>query len=454
MPTNGVTILVVDDDPAHAEATAESLPRQGHHTLVATSGAEGLQLLDRHDVDVVLTDLVMRDVSGLEILKNAKQKRADVEVIVMTGYASVETAVEAMREGAADYLRKPLNLHELRAKVEKAVEKQRLQQSNIELQKQLDAKYGFGQIVGSSQPMQRVFNVLQQIAPTTATVLITGESGTGKELIARAIHVNSPRRHHHFVPLNCAALSENILESELFGHEKGAFTGALYTRKGRFEFAHNGTLFLDEIGDMPPSTQVKLLRVIEYGEIVRVGSNEPIRVDVRLIAATNQDIPALIQEGKFREDLFFRIKVVTIDLPPLRQRQADINLLIDHFLKELVAVHRRTISGISARARGALAKYTWPGNVRELRNCIESMIVMAKGAQLDVDDIPDYIREKGDEDSRLDIPALSGISIEEAELELIRNTLKKVNGNREEAAKILGIGERTLYRKLKLYNLE
>ncbi len=454
MANENVTLLVVDDDPAHAEATAESLQRAGYQTLVATSGAEGLQLLDRHEVDVVLTDLVMRDVSGMDVLTAAKQKRPDVEVLVMTGYASVETAVEAMQEGASTYLRKPLNLHEVRAVVGKAVERQRLQRSNIELQKQLDAKYGFGQIIGSSQPMQRIFSVLQQIAPTSATVLITGESGTGKELIARAIHANSPRRHHHFVPLNCAALSENILESELFGHEKGSFTGALYQRKGRFEFAHNGTLFLDEIGDMPLSTQVKLLRVIEYGEIVRVGSNEPIRVDVRLLAATNQSLPALVQAGKFREDLFFRIKVVTLDLPPLRERQSDIGLLIDHFLRDLAATHRRAIQGITPSARGALAKYAWPGNVRELKNCIESMVVMAKGGQIELDDVPDYIREKGGEESSVDIPALSGISIEQAERELIKNTLKRVNGNREEAAKILGIGERTLYRKLKAYDLE
>jgi two-component system response regulator HydG len=453
MPEN-VTILVVDDDPAHAEATAESLERAGHKTLVATSGTEGLRLLDQHDVDVVLTDLVMRDVSGMDVLKAAKGKRPDIEVLVMTGYASVETAVEAMKEGASNYLRKPLNLHEVRAVVEKALEKQRLQRSNIELQRQLDAKYGFGQIIGSSQPMQRIFNVLQQIAPTSATVLITGESGTGKELIARAIHMNSPRKGHHFVPLNCAALSENILESELFGHEKGSFTGALYQRKGRFEFAHNGTLFLDEIGDMPLSTQVKLLRVIEYGEFVRVGSNEPIRVDVRLVAATNQSLPALVQAGKFREDLYFRIKVVTLDLPPLRERQADINLLVDHFIRELAATHRRPVQGIAPAARGALAKYAWPGNVRELKNCIESMVVMSKGRTLDIDDVPDYLREKSRGDSSVEIPALSGISIDQAERELIRNTLKRVNGNREEAAKILGIGERTLYRKLKTYGLE
>jgi two-component system response regulator HydG len=452
MPQDGVTILVVDDDPGHAEATAESLERAGHRCLTATSGAEGLRLLDQHDVDVVLTDLVMRDADGMEILKAARQKRPDTEVVVMTGYASVETAVEAMQQGAAHYLRKPLNMHEVRAVIGKVLEKQGLQRRNVELERQLDTKYGFAGIVGSSERMQRLFSVLQQIAPTHATVLITGESGTGKELIARALHANSPRRHHHFVPLNCAALSENILESELFGHEKGAFTGALYQRKGRFEFADRGTLFLDEIGDMPASTQVKLLRVIENREIVRVGSNEPIPVDVRLIAATNQNLSALVKEGKFREDLYFRIKVVTLDLPPLRERQSDLGLLIDHFIKEFAAAHRRAVAGITPAARTVLFRYAWPGNVRELKNCIESMVVMSKGPQLDEPDIPDYLREKGGGDAAL--PGLSGISIDQAEKELIRNTLQAVNGNREEAARILGIGERTLYRKIKTYNLE
>jgi two-component system response regulator HydG len=335
--------------------------------------------------------------------------------------------------------------------VKKALEKLQLSRDNVELRRQLEEKFGFEGIIGNTEKMHRIFDILKQVAPTDVTVLIQGESGTGKELIARAIHQNSRRRHHRFVALNCAALSEGILESELFGHEKGAFTGALYQRKGRFEFAHKGTLFLDEIGDMPLSTQIKLLRVIEEREIYRVGSNVPIPVDVRLIAATNQNLDELVKEGKFREDLYYRLKVVTINLPPLRERLADIPLLISHFIKEFNARHGKNVQSMSPRARDLLFLYPWPGNIRELRNCIESMVVTCKGRELTVDDIPAYISP--DKVPESPIPMLAGISLEKAEKELIKNTLAMVNGNREEAARILGIGERTLYRKLKRYNL-
>ncbi|HEV3026474.1 MAG TPA: sigma-54 dependent transcriptional regulator, partial [Planctomycetota bacterium] len=329
-----MSILVLDDDGPHAEAAAESLSRSGYDCTVATSGTEGIRLLEKSAYDVVLTDLVMRDLSGIEIVRKVKASTPETEVIVMTGYPSYETALEAMDEGAYDYLNKPIDLNILRAKIRKALEKQKLVRSNVELKRQLDKKYGFEGIIGGSEPMQNVFDTLRQVSASMATVLILGETGTGKELVARAIHANSTRRGNRFMALNCAALSETILESELFGHEKGAFTGATQQRKGRFEYAHGGTLFLDEVGDLPAATQVKLLRVIEYGEVFRVGSNEPVKVDVRLIAATHKDLSALIREGRFREDLYYRLKVVTIELPPLRERLEDLPVLIQAFVDE------------------------------------------------------------------------------------------------------------------------
>jgi len=453
-PAEKIKVLVVDDDAAHAEATAESLERAGFSMRTVTSGNEGVRAIEAEPYDIVVTDLVMRDLSGLDLLRKAKARWPDIEVIVMTGYPSYETAVEALDGGAYDYLDKPVNLQILRAKLKKAVEKQKLVRDNLELRRQIDKRFGFQGIVGNTQRMRKVFDVLQQVSPSNATVLILGESGTGKELVARAIHQNSPRRGNHFVPLNCAALSESILESELFGHVKGAFTGATYDRKGRFEYAHQGTLFLDEIGDMPLPIQVKLLRVIEYGEIFRVGSNEPIKVDVRLVCATNQSLETLIRDGRFREDLYFRLKVVTVELPPLRERLDDLPLLVDTFIKELSETHRKPISRITPEAMQLFYKYPWPGNVRELRNAIESMIVLTKDDVLDGDDVPNYIttpRAAGD--SKAGEAGETGVHLETAEKELIRQALAISQGNREKAAQLLGIGERTLYRKIKRFDL-
>jgi len=371
--TNHTVILVIDDKEDHAKATAEALQKMGYKCLIATSGRDGQKIIDTGDVDIVITDLIMHDVDGLQILKSTKERLPEAEVILITGYGTVETAVDAMQKGAATYLLKPININHLRAEVNKLVEKQYLIRSNKELHKQLDERFGLSGIIGNSPKIQKILNVVNQISATTATILITGESGTGKELISKIIHNNSPRKNNPLVILNAAAIPENLLESELFGHEKGSFTGALYQRKGKFEYAHHGTLFLDEIGDMPLSTQVKLLRVIEDGIITRVGSNESIEVDVRLIAATNQDLEKLIKEGKFREDLYFRLNVVSIKLPPLRERKEDIPLLIDVFLREFLQTHNKTISYISPEARKILCNYPWPGNVRELKNCIESM---------------------------------------------------------------------------------
>ncbi|NOZ23574.1 MAG: sigma-54-dependent Fis family transcriptional regulator [Planctomycetes bacterium] len=451
MPSHA-TILVIDDEEGHAEATAESLERVGHRCIIANSGEEGLRILSEEPVDLIVTDLKMHDVDGMEILETAKRKFPDIEVIMVTGYPDYDSVVEAMQKGAATYLRKPVNIDELRTVVEKSLQKQALARRNVQLEAQLDEKFGFEGIIGSTPPMRKIFQQVRQIAPTTATVLITGESGTGKELIASAIHNNSPRKNNAFVALNCAALSESILESELFGHEKGAFTGADSMRKGRFEFANHGTLFLDEVGDLPIETQIKLLRVIEQREITRVGSNTPIKVNVRLLAATHQDLEALVEEKKFRQDLYFRFNVVSIHLPPLRERRDDIPLMINAFIREFTEIHGKQVEGIDPEAREILCGYSWPGNVRELKNSIESMVVVSTGKTLTVADIPDSIpREKTE--VQISTGLVAGMSLEDAEKELIRATLDMTHGNREETAKILKIGERTLYRKLEKYGL-
>jgi len=447
------TILIIDDEEHLAEAYAEALEKTGHDRIVATSGRQGLELLDQHAVHLVLTDLVMKPMDGMEVLRTVKKNSPDTEVIVITGHGSVPNAVQAMREGAYNYLTKPVDLDELRAITREAMEKVRLKHDNLELRRQLDERFSYEGIIGNNPTMIRIIDTLRHIAPTNATVLIYGESGTGKELVARAIHFNSPRKDRPFVALNCAALSEGILESELFGHEKGAFTGADTLRKGRFEYANHGTLFLDEIGDLPTTTQVKLLRVIEQREIMRVGSNTPIKVDVRLVAATNRDLENLVGERHFREDLYFRLKVVTIALPPLRERRGDIPLLIDAFIHEFSKQHGRRITQITPAARNVLTQHDWPGNVRQLRNSIESMVVVSRDEILDVDDLPyDLAPAAGPQPA--DVTLNAGMTIREAEQRLIADTLQAAHGNRAEASRMLGIGERTLYRKIKEYKLE
>jgi two-component system, NtrC family, response regulator HydG len=450
-----IRVLVVDDDAPHAEAVAETLERVGYSCTLATSGKAGLALIEEREFDIVLTDLIMQDAGGMEILKKTKEEQPDAEVVILTGHATIPTAVSAMQAGATTYLTKPLDIGELRTVVDKASQAQRLARSNIELQKQLNERFGFEGVVGNSPLMQGVVARLKQIAPTSATVLIQGESGTGKELVAKALHVNSPRRAKPFVPLNCAALSEHILESELFGHVKGAFTGADRERKGRFEHANGGTLFLDEVGDIPLSTQVKLLRVLESGEIVRVGTNEPVKVNVRLISATNRELSEALAGGSFRQDLYHRLKVVSIKLPSLRSRREDIPLLIDYFLKEFTASHSKPVRGVSPATRKALMAYHWPGNVRELKNTIESMVVMDSDGTLDLDDLTEEITATGQPppEPAAGSLALVGRTLEEIERHYILETLRITSGNREEAARLLGIGARTLYRKLKDYGV-
>jgi two-component system response regulator HydG len=450
-----IRVLVVDDDEPHAQAVAESLSRVGYDCTVAVGGREALRLIEEHDFDIVITDLVMEPVGGLEVLQKAKQELPDAEVVILTGHSTVQTAVRAMQAGAATYLTKPLDINELRAVADKASQSRRLARENIELHRQLQERFGFEGLVGNSPQMKAIIDKLRQIAPTTATALILGESGTGKELVAKAIHNNSPRKNKPFVALNCAALSDTILESELFGHVKGAFTGADRERKGLIEHANGGTLFLDEVGDLPPQTQVKLLRVIESGEIIRMGTNDPIHVNVRLVTATNRDLPELIKEGKFRTDLYHRIKVISVKLPPLRERREDIPLLIDHFVREFATRYGRPLPGISSDLRKALMSYSWPGNVRQLRNVVESLLVIDTDGELGLDDLTDeeLLASVGDVPQSTGSSHLVGQSMEAIEAHYIAETLRLTAGNREEAARLLGIGERTLYRKLKEYGI-
>jgi len=452
-----IKTLIVDNDAGHADAMAESLRKVGYDCTVATSGDEGAAQLEKDAFEVIVTDLVMPGVGGLELLAKSKEVLPDAEVILVTGHGTVESAVEAMQQGAFNYLLKPLDLGQLRAVVENASRSLHLRRANAELSRRLDEKFGFEGVVGNSQPMRAVIERLARIAPTDATVLIQGDTGTGKELIAQAIHQNSPRKKRPFVALNCGALSENILESELFGHLKGAFTDASRDRVGKFEYADGGTLFLDEVGDMPPATQIKLLRVLESGEITRVGSNEVLKVNVRILSATNRDLETAIAEGTFREDLYHRLKVITVRLPRLVERREDIPLLVDHFTKMHAERHNKKVKNLSAAARRRLLAYEWPGNVRELRNAIETMVVIDLDEILDLDDLPEQF-SSGDSttapaSSDTGLADLVGKPLSEIEGLFIGETLNVTGGNREEAAGMLGIGERTLYRKIKEYGL-
>ncbi len=452
-----IKVLVVDNDEGHADAMSESLSKIGYECTVAHSGEEAIKRLDQSAYEIVVTDLVMPGIGGLELLAESKERLPDAEVILVTGHGTVESAVEAMRRGAFNYLLKPLDLAQLRAVVDNAGRSQHLRRANAELRKRLDEKFGFEGVVGNSDAMRTVIERLSRVAPTDASVLIQGETGCGKELVAQAIHQNSPRKARPFVALNCGALSENILESELFGHIKGAFTDASHDRIGKFEYANGGTLLLDEVGDMPLPTQIKLLRVLESGEITRVGANEAIKVDVRILSATNRNLEDAIADGTFREDLYHRLKVVTVRLPRLTERREDIPLLVDHFVKLHAKRHHKKIKSVSAAARRRLLAYDWPGNVRELRNAIESMVVVDYDGVLDLDDLPEQFHmgsvEGSEPSNGSALSDLVGKPISDLEALFIAETLKVTGGNREEAAGMLGIGERTLYRKIKEYEL-
>ncbi len=456
-----IRVLIVDDDEAHAEAVAESLERVGCDCVIATSGKKGVSLIEAETFDVIVTDLRMDDLDGLDVLRRAKEELPDAEVIVLTGHGSINSAVTAMQLGAYTYLTKPLDINELRNAVSKASTRVRLIRRNAELSRSLDEKFGFEGVIGNSPQMFRIIETLKHVAPTDSTVLIQGESGTGKELVAHAIHHNSERKSKPFVPLNISALPESILESELFGHETGAFTGAVSRRIGKFEYANGGTLFLDEVGEMPMQTQIKLLRVLEDRKITRLGTNEELRVNVRLVAATNADLKEMVNNGTFRKDLYYRLSVVSIFLPPLRERRGDIPLLVEHFLKQLGEKYDKQVEGISRAARQALMQYDWDGNIRQLRNVVERMLILDRDGLLDMDDLPVEIAPDSDgqhdghppkENTGADF--LIGKSLEEVERYYIQCALDLTAGRREEAAAMLGIGERTLYRKINQYELK
>ncbi|OQB87204.1 MAG: Transcriptional regulatory protein ZraR [Planctomycetes bacterium ADurb.Bin126] len=448
-------ILIVEDEDAHAEAMQEGLARLGHRCSVAGDGASAIARLSSQHFDIVVTDLMLGEgPDGLAVLEAARTHNPGAKVILVTAHSSVSTCRTALQQGAFDYIEKPLDLDELRAVVERAAADTAQRRLIRELRQRLDERYGFENIIGNSPQMLAILETLRRVAPTDLSVLILGESGTGKELLANAVHQNSKRAEGRFVAINCAGLSETLLEDELFGHVKGAYTGATTDRAGRFEHADGGTLFLDEVGDMPLAMQAKLLRVLENGEVVRVGSNEPIRVDVRIISATNSDLAGRVEAHEFREDLYFRVKGVTMEIPALRSRREDIPLLIDHMIRQANTEHGTKVKGVDAECRRVLMAYPWPGNVRQLRNVIENMVVLAAGDKLTVDDLPPEIHRRPDQIASAQLNQLAGISLEEAEKELIRNTLKMVGGNREQAAHILGIGERTLYRKIKEYGID
>ena len=446
----GIILVVEDQKPARA-ALVSALSKDGHKLLEAQTGKEGLQSALENEPDIVITDIRMPEMDGMEFLGALKEKLPQTEVILITAYGNVELAVQAMKRGAYDFMEKPIDLVKLRVLIHKALEKRALAVENIALRESLRQKYRFDNIVGASQKMSEIYQIVTQVAPTNATVLITGESGTGKELIANAIHYNSPRKERPLVKLNCASLSETLLESELFGHEKGAFTGAISRRKGRFEIADGGTLFLDEIGGVSLAVQVKLLRVLQEREFERVGGNETIKVDVRLVTATNKDLKKAVEEGTFREDLFYRIHVVTIDVPPLRERKEDIPPLVSHFINKFAAENKKNVKGVTDEALLLLTSYDYPGNVRELENIIESAVVMATGNLIDVSVLPPSVRSVTPVCESIPLPV--GSTLTDVEKRLIGETLRLTGGNKVQAAKVLGIGTRTLYRKIKEYNL-
>lgn len=438
------SILIVEDDRITRESLAKAL--SGDYIIhTAGNGVDALSLLEKETIDVVITDVKMPLKDGMKILETVKRASPDIIIIMVTGFATVESAVDAMKKGAYDYITKPVNIDRLHMLIEKAIENKRLKADNILLRKQFKETFSYGNIIGNSIKIKEIIDLISQISTTKATVLILGESGTGKELIANAIHYNSPVAEGPFIKVSCAALAEGILESELFGHEKGAFTGALYARKGRFELANGGTLFLDEIGDIPLSLQVKFLRVLQEQEYERVGGTKTLKVDVRIIAATNKRLDEMVKKGEFREDLYYRLRVVTVNMPSLRDRKEDIPLLSLHFLDYFSRKHKKEITIIPSEVMRLLTVHEWPGNIRELMNCIENMVVMSVGGTLIAENIPPYILPLHKRFHESITP------LEEIEREAILNTINAVKGNKTEAAKALGIGLKTLYRKLKTY---
>ncbi len=439
------TILVIDDEENIRNGLAANFEMEDYNVKTASGGKEGLALLSKGDIDLVVTDLRMDGISGEEVLRRITTETPGIPVIVLTGHGSIDSAVEAMKNGAYDFLTKPLNLDQLNVIVKRALENRELSLQHTMLKKELGEAVTFDRMIGTSADMRRLLELIKKVAPSRASVLITGESGVGKELVADALHSLSGRREKSFVKVHCAALSETLLESELFGHEKGAFTGADSMKKGRFELAHGGTIFLDEIGEINQTTQIKLLRVLQERTFERVGGEETIEVDVRVVAATNRNIEEEVKAGRFREDLYYRLNVVRLQVPPLRERKDDIPLLMDSFLKRFSEENSKKILGVQNSARQALYRYDWPGNIRELQNCIESAVVMCSGNEIALEDLPPTISRFSGEES-ISVPM--GLRLDEAEKIIIRENLAFNNGNKTKTAQVLGIERKTLAKKI------
>ncbi len=439
------TILVIDDEENIRNGLAANFEMEDYKVKTASSGKEGLSIVSKGDIDLVVTDLRMDGMSGEKVLRRITTETPGIPVIVLTGHGSIDSAVEAMKNGAYDFLTKPLNLDQLNVIVKRALENRELSLQHTMLKKELGEAVTFDRMIGTSADMRRLLELIKKVAPSRASVLITGESGVGKELVADALHSLSGRREKSFVKVHCAALSETLLESELFGHEKGAFTGADSMKKGRFELAHGGTIFLDEIGEINQTTQIKLLRVLQERTFERVGGEETIEVDVRVVAATNRNIEEEVKAGRFREDLYYRLNVVRLQVPPLRERKDDIPLLMDSFLKRFSEENSKSILGFENRARQALYRYDWPGNIRELQNCIESAVVMCSGKEISLEDLPPTISRFSGEGS-ISIPM--GLSLDDAEKIIIKENLAFNNGNKTKTAEILGIERKTLAKKI------
>ncbi len=447
-------ILVVDDDPKILEVIADVLRNGGYAVDTAPGGKQAIRSVDAEFYDLVVTDLKMPKIDGMKVLRHIVDKSPDTMCIILTGYGTIESAVEAIKAGAFHYITKPVKSSEILMVVEKALKYKLLERENIVLRQQLKKKYRFDNFVGDSRPIQEVFELIEKVADTDSTVLITGESGTGKELIAKAIHYNSHRRDNLMVVINCGAIPEELLESELFGHERGAFTGAHKSRIGRFELANGGTIFLDEIGDMSPNLQVKLLRVLQEQKFERVGSTRTIGVDIRIIAATNQDLFGAVKKGKFREDLYYRLNVIPIRVPPLRQRKSDIPLLVDFFVKKFGQEKQKHIKGFASVAMDTVLKHDWPGNVRELENLVERVIILADGDEIGLDDIPEPIRGRAETMESLVATIPKGDihfdhAVEEYEKNLILQALNDTNWVKTKAAKLLKMNRTTLIEKMK-----
>lgn len=446
------TILIIDDEKNIREGLAADFEMDGYNVKIAANGKEGLDLLSKGDIDLVITDLRMPgSISGEQVLREVTTKMPGIPVIVLTGHGSIDAAVKAMQDGAYDFLTKPLNLEQLEVIVKRALEGRELKIKHTELLKQVSTQKKTDNIIGKSAAMQKVMSLVKKVADARISVLITGETGVGKEVVANAIHNLSSRSDKAFIPVVCSSLSETLLESELFGHEKGAFTNAESLHKGKFELAHGGTIFLDEIGEINMSVQVKLLRVLQERKFERVGGEEPIEVDVRVLAATNKNLEEEVKAGRFREDLYFRLNGIHIEVPPLRERKDDLPLLLNSFLERYNAENGKHITGFDNQARNALYKYDWPGNIRELQHCVESSVVMASGSEITLEDLPPSV-SKASEIETISVPV--GITLDEAEKIIIQENLAANKGNKSKTAETLGIGRKTLHRKLQEYGME